>query len=84
MNDKDNVFRCSADDVDESAGLRKERRLGPGERMIDGELYYSAAWLSDRTKPLSEVIDTMTQNVIELRRPSVDRSSSHNPPEDAA
>jgi hypothetical protein len=23
------------------------RQLGPGERLIDGEVYYSAAWLDD-------------------------------------
>lgn len=29
------------------------RQLGPGERMIDGAVYYSAAWLNDPVEPLA-------------------------------
>jgi hypothetical protein len=28
-------------------GRRTRDRLGPGERIIDGRVYYSAAWLDD-------------------------------------
>jgi hypothetical protein len=39
----------------ETPRRRRSRGLGPGERLVDGEVMYSADWLNDERRRLKSV-----------------------------